>query len=153
MTTPIEDGGPAFRCRICRMAMTPKLYQLRNGDYECAPCKRARQNARNRSDVQFAAKKRAYNARPTVRARNSEYQSVRLARDPMFAVVRSARRKVATEIEAGRLKRMPCAVCGSPRSEAHHEDYRDALRVEWLCRKHHVVADKMLAERKRGGAA
>jgi hypothetical protein len=35
------------------------------------------------------------------------------------------------------LVREPCAVCGNPRSQAHHEDYDQPLVVEWLCSLHH----------------
>ena len=153
VSAPIDDGGPAFRCRVCKATMVPKPYQVRKGDYECAPCKRSRQNLRNRSDAQFAAKRREYNSRPDVRVRNSAYQSSRMRSDPFYATIRAARRKVATEVEAGRMQRSPCVVCGSARSEAHHEDYLDALNVKWLCRRHHIAADVMLAQRKRGGAS
>lgn len=37
----------------------------------------------------------------------------------------------------GRLKRLPCAVCGSERVDAHHRDYSKPLDVVWLCREHH----------------
>lgn len=36
----------------------------------------------------------------------------------------------------------PCAVCGSPKAEAHHEDYDRPGTVQWLCRKHHVERHK-----------
>lgn len=37
----------------------------------------------------------------------------------------------------GLVQPQPCAVCGDPRSEAHHPDYDRPLHVVWLCRKHH----------------
>lgn len=48
-----------------------------------------------------------------------------------------AHRTVARAISKGELQRLPCEVCGEPKSEAHHDDYSDALNVRWLCRKHH----------------
>ena len=38
-----------------------------------------------------------------------------------------------------RIKKRPCAVCGSTlKLEGHHEDYSNPLDVVWLCRKHHL---------------
>lgn len=48
-----------------------------------------------------------------------------------------AKRMVRTEIEAGRLVRQPCEVCGKLPVDAHHDDYSQPLKVRWLCRKHH----------------
>lgn len=40
-------------------------------------------------------------------------------------------------IKTGRLKKLPCEVCGEPIVEAHHDDYDKPLDVKWLCKKHH----------------
>ena len=40
--------------------------------------------------------------------------------------------------KSGRLIQEPCVVCGSEKSQAHHEDYDKQLEVIWLCRKHHA---------------
>ncbi len=40
------------------------------------------------------------------------------------------------------LKWQPCEICGSRSSEAHHEDYNKPLEVRWLCKQHHIIADK-----------
>jgi hypothetical protein len=41
-------------------------------------------------------------------------------------------------VKRGKLKKLPCRVCGKP-SEAHHADYSKPLKVDWLCRKHHLT--------------
>ncbi len=33
---------------------------------------------------------------------------------------------------------MPCLECGIKHAEKHHPDYTNPLRIEWLCRKHHL---------------
>lgn len=43
---------------------------------------------------------------------------------------------------SGKIKKMPCVICGNPKSEGHHTDYSKPLEVVWLCRKHHVEAHK-----------
>lgn len=49
-----------------------------------------------------------------------------------------ARMKVYRAIRAGKLKRLPCEVCGDPKSEAHHHrGYEYPLEVQFLCRLHH----------------
>lgn len=56
----------------------------------------------------------------------------------------SAGNAVYQAIKSGRLKRMPCEVCGESKSEAHHHNGYDKehwLDVQWLCRKHHLEAE------------
>lgn len=153
MSDKINDGGPAFIvCRKCDATFTPAAWQLAKHDYECSACKRLRQNTANRTNPNFAAKQRARNRLPHVKAYLSAYRVKRMAEDPSFRVIRAARRKVATELEAGRMTRGLCEVCGAIKTEAHHEDYAKPLDVRWLCRSHHAIADAMLAARN-GGAA
>lgn len=45
----------------------------------------------------------------------------------------SARRAVAS----GKLTRENCERCGSPFTQAHHEDYGEPLNVNWYCPYHH----------------
>lgn len=40
-------------------------------------------------------------------------------------------------VNAGRVTKEPCVVCGDPKSEAHHPDYSKPYEVKWLCFKHH----------------
>jgi len=44
---------------------------------------------------------------------------------------------VAKALRAGKLVRLPCEVCGTKRTDAHHDDYAAPLDVRWLCRSHH----------------
>ena len=43
-------------------------------------------------------------------------------------------------IRSGILVRKPCEVCGSNKTEGHHDDYSSPLSVRWLCKKHHLEA-------------
>ena len=41
-------------------------------------------------------------------------------------------------VKSGKIKKMPCSVCGSTvRIHGHHSDYKKPLNVIWLCPKHH----------------
>jgi hypothetical protein len=40
-------------------------------------------------------------------------------------------------VMVGKIKKLPCEVCGDVKSQAHHEDYSKTLEVRWLCDLHH----------------
>jgi hypothetical protein len=48
------------------------------------------------------------------------------------------RNKLTVAIRAGRIKREPCIVCKSEKSQAHHDDYTKPYEVKWLCALHHT---------------
>ena len=48
-----------------------------------------------------------------------------------------AHEAVRRALRDGSLKRGVCEVCGSFRTDAHHDDYTLPLIVRWLCRAHH----------------
>lgn len=50
----------------------------------------------------------------------------------------NARAYANVYIKRGFIKRQPCAVCGSEKSQMHHEDYNKPTDVVWLCRAHHL---------------
>ena len=47
--------------------------------------------------------------------------------------------KVNNAVRDGKLNKLPCIICGNPKSEGHHKDYRKQLDVIWLCRVHHKI--------------
>lgn len=49
----------------------------------------------------------------------------------------NARTRIRNRIYRGTMQRMPCEICGTPKTHAHHIDYNDPLRVRWLCPAHH----------------
>lgn len=50
----------------------------------------------------------------------------------------NARAYANTYLRRGHLKRKPCERCGK-RAQMHHDDYRQPLKVRWLCRVHHLL--------------
>lgn len=65
---------------------------------------------------------------------NYHYKRIQRQRYPEKIKAREA---VSRAVKSGKLKRLPCEVCGDQNSQAHHEDYSRPLDVVWLCRKHH----------------
>lgn len=58
-----------------------------------------------------------------------------------------ARTRLNMEVKRGNVIRRPCEVCGNPDSEAHHYlgyDKENALKVRWLCKRHHDEAERIL---------
>lgn len=146
----INDGGADKPCRKCGVLFSPKKWQTLTYDFECPMCKRARQNLLNENDVNFKLKRRIRNSKPSVRAYNIAYAQRRKETDFGYKFMRYAQRKVSTEIESGRLTRLPCEVCGKENADAHHHDYSKPLDVQWLCRRHHARSHAMIRAGKGG---
>lgn len=53
-----------------------------------------------------------------------------------------AQRLIFSALRNKTLIKQPCEKCGCEKVEAHHEDYSKPLEINWLCKKHHVEADK-----------
>lgn len=69
-------------------------------------------------------------------------------RSARLTVVETVNRLMKKAIRVGQLKKQPCEICGSRKSEGHHDDYGRPLKVRWLCRQHHKnhhVAQKWIA--------
>ena len=41
-------------------------------------------------------------------------------------------------VQVGKLKPLPCTICGEEKSYGHHEDYNKPLEVVWLCHRCHT---------------
>jgi ribosomal protein S27AE len=137
-----NDGGPAFPCSKCGIAVQ-FIADWQHKDKRCPACKRAQQNAANlaKGDRLRDEAKEAY------RRRKQYYQSywLRARLNPSHIQKRAARRKVATEIEAGRLQRQSCRSCGATKADAHHHDYSKPLDIQWLCRRCHFAEERRTA--------
>lgn len=44
---------------------------------------------------------------------------------------------VAYHLRKGHIVQLPCEICGSVESVAHHDDYDYPLSIRWLCQAHH----------------
>lgn len=109
-----KDGKHHY-CRICK-------------------CKAdSEHEARTGREVRRASAKRSY-----LKHRKSRQERYRNY-DRNNKDKRAAYDAVKYALQHGRLTKEPCAICGSTRSQAHHEDYSRPLDVVWLCSQHHMA--------------
>jgi len=128
-------------CRECQSLKPLSGYYLHKGMSdghlnkckEC--CKRlARQNREHNAEY-YADYDRQRSK--TDRRKAQKNKSVKKWRrnNPEGARAHSA---VGNAKRRGEITEAPCAVCGSDKVEAHHDDYSRPLDVLWLCHKHHM---------------
>lgn len=49
-------------------------------------------------------------------------------------------------VRRGKIKRLPCEICGSGNSQGHHADYSKPYEVRWFCDKHHKEIEGKLLD-------
>ena len=100
-----------------------------------------------RRRTQYAEYERSRSQDPGRKANAVRYQREGRRRNPLKAAARLA---VARAVASGRLVRQPCAVCGAPEVQSHHEDYARPLDVRWLCFEHHMEVHGRVVTRAPG---
>jgi len=113
-------GGRMNKCKSCTQKDVRRRY------YDPA------------SKEKIIAYEKARAQKPERKIKKIEYQKNSRTRNPGK---HKARAKISNSIRDGKLQKNPCEVCGDARVEAHHTDYRSPLRVQWLCRKHHLETE------------
>lgn len=73
------------------------------------------------------------------RKNHPSYKNHSATRDKEKTRVRKLLRRA---VKLGKIKRLPCTVCGDIKSQGHHEDYTKPYDVIWLCSKHHAELHK-----------
>lgn len=116
-------------CRLCNEVKSLDVFAIDRrvpGGYatHCKACRRPRDLNRYRQRAALG-----------VRRDTTKYVNRYKARHPRKIAGHVA---VSGAVQAGRITRQPCAVCGSQKAEAHHDDYAKPLDVRWLCRTHHA---------------
>jgi len=99
-------------CAMCNKTYVPVRYFAKRKSYPyCNPCHAAHQREWRKANPLSPEARRKDNCR--------SYAGVYLRR--------------------GKIKREPCKVCGSHKSQMHHPDYDKPLEVEWMCRPCHLL--------------
>lgn len=124
-----------FKCKV-EKPITEFYVHPQMGDgrlNKCKACTKADVSENYRANLEhYVEYERSRSKRPERKMMVTEY----VKRRPKHK--RAANYAVSNAIRDGRLTRMPCEICGSEKSEAHHDDYTKPLEVRWLCRKHHL---------------
>lgn len=128
------------KCRRCKRVRPSSLFGKNRG--KCNPCRNELQHEyyrNNTEKIQAGIKKYFLANKKRIRTqRDAWLQENR----PLYAQKINARARVVYAIKTGKLKRLPCQVCGSPEVHGHHTDYAKPLNVIWLCQKHHQEEHK-----------
>lgn len=124
------------RCKTCNEIKSLEYFEVDHKGYlkrntECRVCYRPK-----RLRYISASKKRP-SYREHINISNKRQRELSPQRMKAVGTLNSA-------IESGKIQRLPCEICGNPKSEAHHEDYTKPLYVRWLCRLHHMHVEGKL---------
>ncbi len=116
-THPGMVSGYLNKCKECTRKDVSKNYRTNKKHYH-------EYNKKREKDPKRIAKQLEYQ-----RTYRSKYKGKN-----------SARYKLFMALQDGMLNKKPCKICHSTTDvQAHHTDYRKALDVQWLCKKHHLT--------------
>ena len=126
---PHTKDKRATICKKCTSIYSKKRLELLSLDPEWVSKKRevCRLSARKVRAIKGLPSSHRLNVAKTIqegRTRNPERHHARLA--------------VKNALRSRLIFREPCSVCGSQKSQAHHEDYSQPLEVKWFCAQHHA---------------
>ena len=146
-------------CKAC-CATTKRAYRQTPKGKAARKADRAKYNESPKGKAAAKASRAKYLASPHGRAVHGA-AGRRYRKSPNGKAVTAARNRktikdhplaykahnlVKRAIMSGKLKRMPCEVCGDVKGDAHHDDYTKPLEVRWLCRLHHAEVHKAKTE-------
>ena len=111
---------------------------------KCKECTKASVRANRKSKVEY------YRERDRARGSRLKEGYIKSWR-AKYPNKYKAQTKVGNALRDGKIKRMPCEVCGKTnRVHAHHDNYLRELDVRWLCVVHHKQWHDKNGEAKNG---
>lgn len=131
---PAMKDGHVNKCKSCQKERIAN-YRKKNLDKV-----RARDRLRGRTEERLEKNK----IRGRIKAK--EYAPYKEKWRKLNPAKIKAHSKLRWAIKSKRLQREPCEICGVSKSEAHHDDYAQPLKVRWLCRRHHAEAHRKYRE-------
>lgn len=110
----------------------------------CKECHKWRMKMRRLTNPAVQEYENARSKQPARRKLTAENRKKWRAENPEGYRAHSA---VSYALRAGKLKKLPCELCGANRHvHAHHSDYSKPLDVNWLCAKCHNRIHAMFPE-------
>lgn len=138
-TNNVADG--LRRCSHCKQALPLDRFAKHSKQglqRDCKECRKQidREYRIRTRDRKLLTQRKWREANPDKYARHIKSAAAKMA-SGAYEIQKAAREKVARAKRSGRLTQLPCEVCGSAHSQAHHDDYSKPLDVRWLCKIHH----------------
>lgn len=147
------ENPPSKNPKLCAICSTTKpaseFYKdSRNADglkHSCVDCLKQRSRSYSRANTQLkSARHKLAMQDPAARAKRNQHTRI-IQSKPENRSRHLARLKLNYAIRSGKITRLPCEVCGNPKSQAHHDDYSKPLDVKWKCQKHHSEIHRKFA--------
>ena len=130
------------KCGTCEEEKTSSEFHKRDASIDglAACCKECqRRYDRSRRDDPKRAEHRA-EMRPKYAHKRSEYSRAWRQRNPEKYACHVT---LNNAVRDGKVVKGDCEVCGSPKVDAHHDDYGKPLDVRWLCHEHHGLTRRI----------
>ncbi len=125
---PMMADGRLGKCKECTKRDVRKNYANNHEHYVAYDKARAMLPHRVQMREEYQATKAG--KRAAARAHKKQIE--------LYPHKYKARVILGNAVRDGKVKKLPCEVCGSTRRiHGHHEDYSRPLDVVWLCSKHH----------------
>jgi len=138
-------------CKICGKVKPIEDYhrhKLMLSGYlnQCKVCINARARAHRAANIEELRKRDIWRNKNQPHRRKANFVRSKnwLKRNPEKAKAHDA---LNGAVRSGRIKRLPCEICGSGKVHGHHEDYSKPLDVIWLCSIHHAQIHRVGAEK------
>jgi hypothetical protein len=119
-------------CKNGHLMTINNTYIRKNGYEECKECHRIYMRRYIKDHPKYRKRKleTQRNSPEISRKSVSKWKLKNRIKDEAHMKIRSA-------VKNGLIKRGVCEICGSTKTEGHHDDYNKPLEVRWLCKQHH----------------
>ena len=141
------------KCTKCRKVKDGSEYYVRKNGYAfpfCRPCsyKMKRESLLKKYGTHLMRKVPIM--ADNIRERDKTYQVAKRLKNPGYKTeeFKLYRKKYPEKVLAqqilnryvkkGLMDKKPCEICGEIKVHAHHSDYLEPLKVNWLCPVHHM---------------
>ena len=134
----LSAKGRTRDCKQCR-STEYKLYKREKKEYIKARNKAYYEKNKERLCAYKKQKRKDVGLEKTESRRLSRLKYTRTMR-ALYPEKFKARSAIKRAIRSGKIKRLPCEICGDKNTHGHHEDYSKPMEVKWLCPLHHRIA-------------